>query len=189
MVNRPLCQWMYAHEVCLDVESCHGPAGVPWLATRCLCVLSTWLVVCLVPCAPMSIVCPLPSCYLIIVSVAPAVSPSLPSFVSLYSLLMSAILCWSVVFHVSYVTWVFHVDCAPVLCLPACLLVFPLRGGFCSSLFYFIIKNNYFSAFESSTSSLVTERISQDEDSAEERFGPPTTRHYLQPPIPTHPPV
>ncbi len=38
----------------------------------------------LVPCAPMSIVCPLPSCYLIIVSVAPAVSPSLPLFVSLY---------------------------------------------------------------------------------------------------------
>ncbi len=50
----------------------------------------------LVPCAPMSIVCPLPSCYLIIVSVAPAVSPSLPSFVSLYSLLVSAVLCWSV---------------------------------------------------------------------------------------------
>ncbi len=72
---------------------CHGPAGVPRLATRCLCVLSTWLVVCLVPCAPMSIVCPLPSCYLIIVSVAPAVSPSLPSFVSLYSLLVSAVLC------------------------------------------------------------------------------------------------
>ncbi len=23
---------------------CHGPAGVPRLATRCLCVLSTWLV-------------------------------------------------------------------------------------------------------------------------------------------------
>ncbi len=72
---------------------CHGPAGVPRLATRCLCVLSTWLVVCLVPCAPMSIVCPLPSCYLIIVSVAPAVSTSLPSFVSLYSLLVSAVLC------------------------------------------------------------------------------------------------
>ncbi len=45
----------------------------------------------LVPYAPMSIVCPLPSCYLIIVSVAPAVSPSLPSFVSLYSLLVSAV--------------------------------------------------------------------------------------------------
>ncbi len=100
-------------------DLCHGPAGVPRLATRCLCVLSTWLVVCLVPCAPMSIVCPLPSCYLIIVSVAPAVSPSLPSFVSLYSLLVSAVLCWSVVFHVSS-SREFHVDCAPVFCLPAC---------------------------------------------------------------------
>ncbi len=70
----------------------------------------------LVPCAPMSIVCPLPSCYLIIVSVAPAVSPSLPSFVSLYSLLVSAVLCWSVVLrHVS-----FMFDCAPVFFLPAC---------------------------------------------------------------------
>ncbi len=76
-----LCVVMYVGLVTF----CHGPAGVPRLATRCLCLLSTWLVVCLVPCAPMSIVCPLPSCYVIIVSVAPAVSPSLPSFVSLYS--------------------------------------------------------------------------------------------------------
>ncbi len=83
----------YCIPITLSTEYCHGPAGVPRLATRCLCVLSTWLVVCLVPCAPMSIVCPLPSCYLIIVSVAPAVSPSLPSFVSLYSLLVSAVLC------------------------------------------------------------------------------------------------
>ncbi len=75
----------------------------------------------LVPCAPMSIVCPLPSCYLIIVSVAPAVSPSLPSFVSLYSLLVSAVLCWSVVFRVSFTEW--DVDCVPVFCLPACLPV------------------------------------------------------------------
>ncbi len=32
---------------------CHGPVGVPRLATRCLCVLSTWLVVCwchMLPC-------------------------------------------------------------------------------------------------------------------------------------------
>ncbi len=172
------------------VQNCHGPAGVPRLATRCLCVLSTWLVVCLVPCAPMSIVCPLPPCYLIIVSVAPAVSPSLPSFVSLYSLLVSAVLCWSIVVHVSTSCECFMLTVLQFYaCLPACLLVFPLRGGFCSSLFYFIIKNNYFSAFESSTSSFVTERISQDEDSAEEGFGSPTTRHYLQPPIPTHPPV
>ncbi len=35
----------------------------------------------------------------------------------------------------------------------------------------------------------MTEWISQDEDSPEEGFGSPTTRHYLQPPIPTHPPV
>ncbi len=121
--------------------NCHGPAGVPRLATRCLCVLSTWLVVCLVPCAPMSIVCPLPSCYLIIsVSVAPAVSLSLPSFVSLYSLLVSAVLCWSVVFRVSYVVSVSCWLCSSLM--PACLLVFPLRGGFCSSLVYFIIKRN-----------------------------------------------
>ncbi len=46
----------------------------------------------LVPCALLSIVCPLPSCYLIIVSVAPPVSPSLPSFVSLFNLLVSVVL-------------------------------------------------------------------------------------------------
>ncbi len=45
----------------------------------------------LVPCALLSIVCPLPSCYPIIVSVAPPVSPSLPSAVSLFSLLGSVL--------------------------------------------------------------------------------------------------
>ncbi len=119
---------------------CHGPAGVPRLATRCLCLLSTWLVVCLVPCAPMSIVCPLPSCYLIIVSVAPAVSPSLPSFVSLYS---SPCVCSPVLIRcLSCVVRYVSVSCLTVPQSSACLLVFPLRGGFCSSLFCFIIKNN-----------------------------------------------
>ncbi len=125
---------------------CHGPAGVPRLATRCLCVLSTWLVVCLVPCAPMSIVCPLPSCYLIIVSVAPAVSTSLPSFVSLYSLLVSAVLCWSVVFHVSMSCELNVWLCSSLL--PACLF-FPF-GVVYVLLFHFIIKTLISSAFESS---------------------------------------
>ncbi len=82
----------------------------------------------LVPCALLSIVGLLPSCYPSIVSVAPHVSPSLPSFVSLYSLLVSVVLCWSVVFR-----------CVRVMLtansyLHACLPVFPLQGGFCSSL-------------------------------------------------------
>ncbi len=125
------------------IANCHGPAGVPRLATRCLCVLSTWLVVCLVPCAPMSIVCPLPSCYLIIVSVAPAVSPLLPSFVSLYSLLVSAVLCWSVVFHVSMSCELNVWLCSSLL--PACLF-FPF-GVVYVLLFHFIIKTLISSAF------------------------------------------
>ncbi len=86
----------------------------------------------------MSIVCPLPSCYLIIVSVAPAVSPSLPSFVSLYS---SPCVCSPVLIRcLSCVVCYMWVLCLTVLQSSACLLVFPLRGGFCSSLFYIIIK-------------------------------------------------
>ncbi len=134
---------------------------------QCLCVLSTWLVVCLVPCAPMSIVCPLPSCYLIIVSVAPAVSPSLPSFVSLYSLLVSAVLFWSVVFRVSMSCELNVWLCSSLL--PACLF-FPFGVVFVL-LFNFVIKTLNSSAFESSTSSLVTERIRHDEDSAEGATG------------------
>ncbi len=95
----------------------------------------------LVPCAPMSIVCPLPSCYLIIVSVAPAVSPSLPSFVSLYS---SPCVCSPVLIRcLSCVSCEFHVDCAPVFCLPACLF-FPFGVVFVVHLFHFIIKTLIF---------------------------------------------
>ncbi len=87
----------------------------------------------LVPCALLSIVYPLPSCYPIIVSVAPPV-PLLPSFVSLFSLLVSVVQCWSVVFrrvHVMLTAQQFS----------ACLPAFPLQGVFCLSLFYFVIKN------------------------------------------------
>ncbi len=95
----------------------------------------------LVPCAPMSIVCPLPSCYLIIVSVAPAVSPSLPSFVSLYSspCVCSPVLirCLSCVF----VTWVSCWLCSSLL--PACLF-FPFGVVFVVHLFHFIIKTLIF---------------------------------------------
>ncbi len=60
------------------------------------------------------------------------VSPSLPSFVSLYSLLVSAVLCWSVILcHVS-----FMFDCAPVF-LPAC---FSPSGWFL--LFICLTKKN-----------------------------------------------
>ncbi len=115
---------------------CHGPAGVPRLATRCLCLLSTWLVVCLVPCAPMSIVCPLPSCYVIIVSVAPAVSPS---FVSLYS---SPCVCSPVLIRcLSCVSCELNVWLCSSL-LPACLF-FPFGVVFVCSLFYFVIKETW----------------------------------------------
>ncbi len=89
----------------------------------------------LVPCVLLSIVCPLPSCYLIIVSVAPPVCPSLPSFVSLFSLLVSVVLCWSVVFRRVCVM-------LTVQQFSACLPVFNRWGSFCCSLFYFIIKRN-----------------------------------------------
>ncbi len=87
----------------------------------------------LVPCAPMSIVCPLPSSYLIIVSVAPAVSPSLPSFVSLYSspCLQSCADPLSFVCRMLHVSFVF--DCAQVFCLPAC---FSPSGSF---FFFFVL--------------------------------------------------
>ncbi len=98
-----------------------------------LCVEHMVCCLLLVPCAPMSTVCPLPSCYLIIVWVVPPVSPSLPSFVSLFSLLVSVVLYWSVVFR-----RVCYVDCATVLCLPACFFPFGLV------FVYFVIKSSFY---------------------------------------------
>ncbi len=92
----------------------------------------------LVPCAVLSIGCPLQSCYLITVSVAPPVSPSLPSFVSLFSILVSVVLCWSVVCS----SCVCYVDCAKSS-LPAHLPVFPFRGGFCCSVLFYYYKPIY----------------------------------------------
>ncbi len=112
-------------------------------------------------------------------------SPSLLSFVSLFNLLVSAVLCWFVVLRR---VCMLNVHSS----LPVCLPVFPLRGGFCCSLFYCIIKINILLRLSPRlhlSSQSLTERISQYEDSAEEGFGSSTTRHYLQPPIPMHPPV
>ncbi len=87
---------------------------------------------------------------------APAVSPSLPSFVSLYSLLVSAVLCWSVVLcHVSFLC--VTVWCLTVLQSSACLF-FPF-GVIYVLLFDLVIKTLIISAFESSTPSLIWHSI------------------------------
>ncbi len=101
----------------------------------------------LVPCALLSIVCPLISCYLIIDSVAPPVSPLLPLFFSLFSLLVSVVLCWSVCLR-----RLCYVDCATVLCLPA-YLFFPFGVVFVGLCFILLLKNHS-PAFESSPLSL-----------------------------------
>ncbi len=67
--------------------------SVPWAQSPPQSPLRSVSCLLLMPCALLSIVCPLPSCYLIIVSVVPPVSPSLPSFVSLFSLLVAVVLC------------------------------------------------------------------------------------------------
>ncbi len=86
----------------------------------------------LVPCALLSIVCPLPSCYPIIVSVAPPVSPSL---VSLYSLLVSEVLCRSVVLY----RVCFMFACPVVCCLPA-RPFFPFSVVFVFFCFILLLK-------------------------------------------------
>ncbi len=97
------------------------------MATRGHCVCEHMACcVSVVPCA-FSCLLSVPSHYQIIVSVAPLVSPSLPSFVSLFSLL-SVVLCWSVVFLRVCVMLT-----TAVLYLPAC---FSFSGWFLLLCFF-----------------------------------------------------
>ncbi len=111
---------------------------------RCLCMLSTWFVF-VVGAMCSSVYC-LPPPVLLTNHVFQwlHLSPSPLSFVSLFSLLVSAVLCWSVVLRCAC-----YVDCANSA-LPACF--FPLRGCFCSILFHFMIKTNHSLALDSSPS-------------------------------------
>ncbi len=122
--------------LCLCLQAVFHSTGLehrPYPRSAC-CLL-------LVPCALLSIVCPLPSCYLIIFSLAPPVSPSLPSFVSLFSLLVSVVLCWSVVFRRVCVM----LNCTTVLCLPACLpaCFFPFRAVSVYLFFIMLLKTRF----------------------------------------------
>ncbi len=114
-------------------------------------VLGTWLLLCLccAMCLLLSIVCPLPSCHLIIVSVSQPVSPSLPSFLICLPIYSPgvAVLCWSVVLrHVCVMS-----DCTAVLYLPANQF-FPLRVFFVHFCFILLLKRPILPAFESSLS-------------------------------------
>ncbi len=91
----------------------------------------------LVPCAPMSIVCPLPSCYPIIVSVAPPVSPSLPSFVSIF---YPPGVCSPVLIH-CLSSFVCYVNCTTVACLPFIIYYYFFTFKKCYVFFFFIIQN------------------------------------------------
>ncbi len=109
--------------------SCHGPAGVPRLATRCLCVLSTWLVVCwchVLPCDCLS-----PPILLLNHCFSGSSCVSLVTLVCLP--IQSPCVCSPVLIRCLTSCECLMFDCAPVFCLPACLLVFPPRGGFCCS--------------------------------------------------------
>ncbi len=104
-------------------------AGVPMMATRGHCIiLDTWLLLCLCcsMCFLLSIVCPLPSCHITIVSVAP-VSLVTPPRLSPYLFSRCLQSCADPLCRVCYV-------CLYCSSLPAC---FSALGCF---LFYFIIK-------------------------------------------------
>lgn len=130
-----ICKWLMCEIIVwalfiIDIKGLvksQSAAGVPKTATRgtyvFFCEHMACVVLCLVSCA----LCSLIVCPLIIVSVSPPVSTSLPSsFISLFILQVSAVLCWSVVICQKYLLYVWYAHtalhcCALFLyCLPAC---------------------------------------------------------------------
>ncbi len=94
-----------------------------------------WALGLLVPCVLLSIVCSLPSCYLSLFQLLHLCVPRYPR-------LSPYLASWCLQSCADPLSFVVCVLCW--LCnssLPACLF-FPLRGSFCCSLFYFIIKRN-----------------------------------------------
>ncbi len=143
---------------------------------RSLCLWAHGLLcLCCAVCFLLSIVCPLPSCYQIIVSVAPPVSPLLPLFVSLFSLLVSVVLCWSVDFRPVCMMF----DCVTVLCQPAC---FSPSGRFLLIFYSFYYKKIHYSCTWVLASSLLSYRDRTDKpqwDTAEEGLAQSTWLHFL----------
>ncbi len=90
-------------------------------------------------------------------------SPSLPSFVSLFNLLVSAVMCWSVVFRRVCVMVTATVLCLPA-CLPACLF-FPFGVVLVHFCFILLLKRQILLHLSprliSLSSRTLTERISQ----------------------------
>ncbi len=119
-------------------NKCFVPFVRGWTQPRCPCMLSTWLVVCCW-CHVLSCLFSVPS-HLVTQSLFQLLhllSPSLPSFVSLFSLLVSVVLCWSVVLHC-----MFHV-CLFCGSLPACLF-FSFGVVFVYICFILLLKRQIF---------------------------------------------